>query len=658
MTSHLINTKKGLKEAVSEICKHERCSHDTETKGPEMFKDISGLYPFHGARSFSHIFATKDDEFYFDFNVGGINPRYKNELQPIFEDSSRIVFYVNALFDSTISYFDELKFKQRVIDCPSIARIEYNKHGKNPWDKESFLSLEYLANYYGVKQKNDEVKKFIKNNNLYSPERCRFSGKLIPEYNRVPIELMFEYGCDDARSTFDIGTKIIKCINYKDKKYIEQRDNKPPMIQVAKNEIELTSVLIDMKIKGIKVWTDYINKALVYEKEISARLNKEIQDLTGGINLNSGKQIAEYLTSKGIDVPRKEPTEYALKMRDNWLLKADRAKKANKEKQFNIALEKANNYIKGNYITDKKTLKKLMSENPNLDFLAKITSAKEADKKIGTYYENFLKLKDENDYIHCGLNQEVAKTGRFSSSDPNLQNLEKLYVELNSDDFCVRKAFIADEGCRLFFFDYDQQEMILMLDQAEEMGIIKKLIDKVFDDFYLATADQIKEILDIIIERKQAKDTSLALAYGKGILAMAKDFGYIPSNPTTEEIEEGKRKAKKFKEQFFLALPKLKKLVKRLESAVKWYGKIHNPFGRVLYFTKEEAYKTLNGFVQSGAADITKYAMVKVEKEFNEFRKKHNLKSRLTLCVHDELVFNIGIGEENLVIPVIKDMMV
>lgn len=299
-----------------------------------------------------------------------------------------------------------------------------------------------------------------------------------------------------------------------------------------------------------------------------------------------------------------------------------------------------------------------MSENPNLDFLAKITKAKEADKKIGTYYENFLKLKDENDYIHCGLNQEVAKTGRFSSSDPNLQNLEKVYVELDSDDFCVRKAFIADEGCRLFFFDYDQQEMILMLDQAEEMGIIKKLIDKVFDDFYLATADQIKEILDIIIERKQAKDTSLALAYGKGILAMAKDFGYIPSNPTNEEIEEGKRKAKKFKEQFFLALPKLKKLVKRLESAVKWYGKIHNPFGRVLYFTKEEAYKALNGFVQSGAADITKYAMVKVEKEFNEFRKKHNLKSRLTLCVHDELVFNIGIGEESLVIPAIKKMMV
>lgn len=658
MSTHLINNVKDLREAVKELTSHDRLSHDTETKGPDNVKDISGLYPFHGSRSFSHIFATREDEYYFDFNEGGIETKYKKELQPIFDDEKRIIFYVNAIFDACISHFDELKFNQRIVDCPSIARVEYNKHGKNPWDKVSFLSMEYLANYYGVKQKNDKVKEYIKEHQLYSEERCRFTGKVIPLYNKVPLDLMFEYGCDDARTTFDLGTKIITCINYKDKNYQSHREGIPAMIEVAKNEIEFTSVLVDMKIEGMRLWEDYTEKAIKAESKISDKLHKEIDELTGGINLNSGKQIASYLMEKGIEVPKKQPTPHAIVMADKWLEKAEIAKKAGKEKQFNQAIEKAKNYQAGNPITDKKTLNKLMEKHPELDFLSKISQAKEADKKIGTYYKNFMLLKDSNSYIHCDLNQETTKTGRLSSSNPNLQNLEKVYTSLDSDEYAVRKSFIADEGCRLFFFDYDQQEMILMLDQAEEMGVIEKLVKKIYTDFYLATAAQIKEMLNLVIERKQAKDTSLALAYGKGNLALAKSFGYVLPNATEEEEKEGIKRVKEFKNNFFKALPKLKRLMKRLESQVKFHGKIHNPFGRVLYFSTDESYKALNGFVQGGAADITKKAMVLIKKRFDEIRKEREIKSRLALCVHDELVFNIGIGEESLLIPIIKECMV
>jgi len=155
-----------------------------------------------------------------------------------------------------------------------------------------------------------------------------------------------------------------------------------------------------------------------------------------------------------------------------------------------------------------------------------------------------------------------------------------------------------------------------MLDQAEEMSVIEKLLKGIFKDFYLATAATLKEVLNIIIERKQAKDTSLALAYGKGNEALARDFGYIPTNPTPQEIDSGKKEAGKFKSKFFSALPSLYKLVKILQRSVKHYGRIHNPFGRVMYFEKDEGYKALNGYVQGGAADITKKAMVDVVEMF------------------------------------------
>jgi len=147
MSSYLINTLKDLKEAVKEITGHDRLAHDTETKGPDKFPDISGLYPFHGSRSFSHIIANKKDEYYFNFNVGGVNPKHKIELRPIFENKKTSIFYINAVFDACISHFDGIDIKSRIINVPSIARVEYNNHGRNEFDEKetSFLSLKYLA---------------------------------------------------------------------------------------------------------------------------------------------------------------------------------------------------------------------------------------------------------------------------------------------------------------------------------------------------------------------------------------------------------------------------------------------------------------------------------------------------------------------------------
>jgi DNA polymerase I-like protein with 3'-5' exonuclease and polymerase domains len=620
---YLINSLDDLKKTVSELITHDRLAHDTETTGPN---DVGGLYPFHGSRSFSHIFATKPDEYYFNFNTGGINPKYKILLQPIFDDPNRIIFYCNAVYDACISHFDGLVFKNRVIDCPSIARVEFNRHGRQAWVEESFLSMAYLAQHYGVKLKDDRVKEYIIQNELYSPQRSRFNGEKIPQYDRVPLQLMYEYGCGDARTTFDLGTRIIQCINEKDAKYNHDTN----MINIAKNEIKLTSVLIDMKIRGFKIDRNYVESQIEIESENLKNLTAEVKNITGEMNLNSGKQLAEFLISQSIEIPRKDPTENALVMAKKWREKVSLA--IPNSKQHIQAIQKAQEYLKGNYITDKKTLAKILEQNPTLDFLSKLTKAKETEKKISTYYKNFLLLADENDVIHANLNQEKAITGRFSASDPNLQNTHK-------KDKSVKRSFITgDPDFDILCIDFDQCEMMVMLDQAGEMSIINKLIDKVYDDFYLATGAVLLEVAGITIDRQQAKAIALGLTYGQG-----KDLLATSLKMTVEA-------ANNFKNEFFKALPALKKFDSDLQNQVKYHGRIHNPFGRVSYLAKDESYKALNSFIQGSSADIMKVAMVNIFEFLKPF------KTKLILVVHDEGIFRLNKKEHHL-IPELQRIM-
>lgn len=658
MTAFLINTKNKMNEAIQEIKLHDRIAHDTETMGPIGNKAISGLYPFHGSRSFSHIIATKNDEFYFDFNIGGINKKYAPMLNEIFSDKERLVFYVNAIFDQMISHFDGIKIDSRVADCASLARVEYNLHLKERGD-ESFLGMDYLSEHYKVPRKLDIVKKYIQENNLYSEKKCLFTGEKIPLYNRVPLEIMFEYGCQDARTTFELGNKIIACINYKDEFHKKTMGHDAPtMISVAQREIKLAQPLFDMKLNGVKIWNEYTHQAIEHETMISKSAQKELFEVYGEFNISSGKEVAELLLKNKIDVPKNKPTKKGLEKIEEYKLKISAIQRQINndpltEKQITklkkeIAKTQASldKKLEGTYKTDKKTIEKIIKENAHLEDLRKITVAKEADKKISTYYKNFLLLRDSSYILHADINPNTTKTGRTSSSNPNLQNLEKHYVDINCpNSYAVRKSIAATKaGYCLIMGDYEQQEMIVMLDQAGETGIIEKLNSGEYEDFYLATASFLKETLGIEISRHEAKQMALGLAYGKGLEKLAYELGYIGANPTLEEIEIGKQKVKAFKDKFFEALPKLKLLVHSLEEQVRRFGRIHTAFGRVIYIDKNDAYKALNAYVQGTSADISKQAMINCHARL----KAENMKTSLVLMVHDELIFETPFNEEGL----------
>lgn len=641
MAQHLItNYDKFFSEAVTHLSAQQRLSHDTET---------TGLFPFHGDRSFSHVFADKDDEFYFNFNPlhGGIHEQHKKELQPVFDDEKRIVFYCNAIYDATISHFDDLVFHQRIVDIPSIARVEFNRHSPNQYaTEESFLSLEYLARYYKVQHKLDIVKKYIKENNLYKRDEqgefiiCPIKNEKIKDFASVPLDLMFEYGCGDVRSTFDTGEKVIKYINYKD------RTGGMPhkMINVAQNEIKLTSALVDMKISGMGLWEDYVKLAKATEYENYKLILDELRPMIGDININSPKQMSELLLSKGVKLPLKEPTANDLKLAKNNLEKIkvweDEIENKFKGKQKNIdtrikwisqARQKADDYMKGRYKTDKKTIEKIVEKNQHLDFLRLITEAKEADKKCNTYYGNYLKLQDENNIIHCQLNQEKAITGRFSSSDPNLQNVTKEKWDGSDNALLVRKSFIPkDLDFNLLFGDYRGQEMYIMIDLAGDMEVIKDILEN-GTDIYIAMANMVKKFTGIVISRADAKALSLGVAYGQGIDLIAKNLGCK------------RQQAKDLKEAFLKALSGVARLSKKMMNQAKSTGKIQNPYGRVSYIERGYEYKALNSLIQGTAADCTKHAMV----ELHKFLKPY--KTHMVLTVHDEIVFELHKDEHHLV---------
>lgn len=263
----------------------------------------------------------------------------------------------------------------------------------------------------------------------------------------------------------------------------------------------------------------------------------------------------------------------------------------------------------------------------------KVLTAKKAHKKFNTYYSNYLKLCDKDNVIHAQLNQAATVTGRLSSSNPNLQNLAKE----NHHKWAVRNSFIARPGHRLFMLDYKQQEMVIMADLAGEKTVIAKMKNGL--DFYEATAEAIKQYTGIELDRATAKMTSLALAYGQGIKLMASNLGVSPSQ------------AKGIKETYFRGLPKLRQLQRDVEREAKIRGYVLNPFGRRTYIERGYEYKALNALIQGTAADVTKRAMLACHNLLKDYN------SKVVLCVHDELVIELKIGEEHL-IPMLKKTMI
>lgn len=556
-------------------------SLDTET---------TGLQPYLGDRLFSIIVSNGKEAYYFntlaypDFGWEGVLTldEIRDCLAPALSNEKITWFMHNAKFDLAILYMAQMEVAGPVHCSEAIHRLVYN-------DKLSY-SLDQCAKDIGL-SKDDAVEEYIKKHKLYEKISVPGKKKKVTNkfFDKVPPEVIIPYGEQDAKVTHALGMWQLSQINI-----MSQRMNKN-IWDVYHNEVQLTKTCFEMEKAGAPVDKEYSQKAFSHEMEKVDRAMADFKHKTGMDFVDSGKRLAEAFAKLGQAYPK--------------------TKKGNPS------------------FTDK------ILEGFHSPLAEVVREYRGASKKANTYYRNFIDMADDNGLIHANIRQGGTTSGRFSYSEPNLQNLPK--EEDSSQEFIVRRCFIPPKDYCLVMIDYDQMEYRMMLDYAGETGVID-LILKEGLDVHEATAESVGHRLT----RQQAKTLNFMLLYGGGIDKLA---GML--NIRKYEAEE-------LRNIYFMKLPKVKRFSKRVRDMIKDRSYIYNWAGRVYRFKnhgqvyvdgelKDISYKGPNYLIQGGCADVVKIAMNKNAVTLEGKR------SEMLTQVHDEIVFAIHKDEFDL-IPQLK----
>ena len=573
--------KDSLLDVLNEISTHVDIGVDTETTG--LTEDDS---------LFSLILATIDKSYYFNFlHYNDLDPKFILDREETFSLAQALVFakrnatfYLhNAKFDMRMLAKEKITLYGDIHCTEAIERaIKNNYMGKKPY------SLAACAARRGW-QKDEAVEEYIKKHKLYT--KINVPGKSKPEelkhFDKVPHQIIIPYGIKDGDLALRLGLD-------QKQKLRELEENKPdtfpsytPLIQ---SEKKVTKAAFQMERAGILIDKSYVAEALDYEISNKNSALREYLSLTGEEFIDSNVALANVFTRLGESFPRT-----AL---GNPSFKAD--------------------------VLEKMT-------NPVADLVNKI---RYHDKRAGTYYSSFLFYADKNGVIHPNARQAGTETGRFSYSNPNLQNVPKEDEEEDQHiPYHVRSSFIPRPGHFFYSIDWRQQEFRMMLDYAGEHALIAAI--NAGADVHEATAQLCG------ITRKQAKTINFGLLYGMGVEKLAAEL----------KITVAEARALKFK--YFAKLPKVKRFIDSVTRAGKARGYIFNWLGRRNYISSTEfAYILPNHLIQGGCADVCKKSMVQCAEMLVD--KKAN--TRMLLQVHDELLFEVPFGEEDIVDPIVQIM--
>ena len=374
-------------------------------------------------------------------------------------------------------------------------------------------------------------------------------------------------------------------------------------------EMPLVEVLADMEYEGVKVDKDKLNELGSQFKEIIKKLESEIYKISGEeFNINSPKQLGVILFEKlGLPVIKKTKTGYS---------------------------------------TNAEVLDKLKDQSPIID---KIIEYRQIVKLNSTYVEGLLSIINPIDgRIHSSFNQTITTTGRISSTEPNLQNIPvKLEMGRN-----IRKVFISDKGCKLVDADYSQVELRVLAHMSQDETMIDAF--KHNEDIHTKTASQVFNVsMDEVTskQRSDAKAVNFGIVYGKS------DFGL------SEDLNIPVKQAKEYIENYFNKYNKIKEFMDNIIDDASSNGYVTTILNRRRYipeikssnFMLRNAGKraAMNAPIQGSAADIIKIAMINVYKKLEE----NNLKSKLILQVHDELIVEAVDSEIDIVKKIVKDEM-
>ena len=413
----------------------------------------------------------------------------------------------------------------------------------------------------------------------------------------------------------EIPENILKyaCYNayvaYKAKDALTEKLKETEMLDIYNNvEIPLTYPLYDMEQAGIMVAGDKLKEygerlktgIDVLEKDIFAEAGHEF-------NINSPKQLGEILFGE-MQLPGGKKT-------------------------------------KTGYSTSAAVLEKL---EPDYPFVSKILEYRQLAKLKSTYADGLAVYIGEDNRIHGKFNQTITATGRISSTEPNLQNIP-VRMPLGRE---IRKVFIPKEGCVFIDADYSQIELRILAHMSDDKNLIDAYNHS--KDIHAATASL---VFHVPLEEVTKEQRSNAKAVNFGIVYGISSFGL------SNDLSISRKEAEQYIKDYFISYPGIKNYLDNSVKEAKEKGFSVTMFGRrrpIPELTSGNFMQrqfgervAMNSPIQGSAADIMKIAMINVAKEL----KEKDLKSKIVLQVHDELLIEAYENEVEQVKDILKRNM-
>ena len=417
----------------------------------------------------------------------------------------------------------------------------------------------------------------------------------------VEVERVKEYAAEDADITLQLKQSFAPLIT---KRKVEK--------VFEEVETPLMEVLLDMEFEGVRIDKDFLSvysKQLEYEASCCEENVYRIAEVK--FNLASPRQLGEVLFDK---------------------LKLD--PKAKKTKS-------------GQYATGEDVLLKLAGEHKIVD---DILGFRELTKLKSTYIDALpTMINRKTGRVHTCYNQAVAVTGRLSSNNPNLQNIP-VRTERGRE---IRKAFIArDEDHVLISADYSQIELRIVAAISGDPNMVDAF--RQGKDIHTATAAKVYNVPEEEVTKEmryKAKSVNFGIIYGQGAFGLAENLK-ISRGEAKEIIDNYKKQFPNIQQYMYnqVRFAQENGYVETMLGRKRWLKDINSGNFTVRGFAERNA---VNMPIQGTAADMIKLAMIKIHREF----KQRNLKSKMILQVHDELVFDAIKDEVEIIKPIIIECM-
>ena len=524
----------------------------------------------------------------------------KNLIYVFVSADGKNIYYIND---------EELELIKDIISNEEIKKIGYNLKDDylalKPYDIQlNNMFFDIAIGEYLIDSKSstsyecsDIAMKYL-TKKIKSKEELLGKGAKAKKFSDLELEELSTYFGEILNIVYNVYPIMEKAFEEMDMEYL-----------FYDVEMPLVEVLGSMEYEGMAVDKNQLEELGNKFKEIISNLEEEIFTMAGEkFNINSPKQLGVILFEK-LELPVIKKT-------------------------------------KTGYSTNADVLEKLRDKHEIID---KITEYRQIVKLNSTYVEGLSNIINPiSGRIHSSFNQTITTTGRISSTEPNLQNIP-VKTEMGRE---IRKVFIAKDNCKLVDADYSQVELRVLAHMSDDEHMIDAFQHNM--DIHSKTASQIfgVDINDVTsLQRSEAKAINFGIVYGKTDFGLAQDLN-IPVP-----------KAKAYIESYFANYDKIKVFMDEAIKNATDKGYALTIFNRRRYIPEINSSNfmvrnqgkrfAMNAPIQGSAADIIKIAMVNV---FTRL-KDENLKSRLILQVHDELIVEALEEEIDKVCSIVKEEM-